>query len=84
LYITIYTCFFIFYAGQRWIQARRGPDPRQKEFLSPSGIVGILVAVILVIAAVGIAIYFVVRNRYSLLSKWIFIYFKLIIAVLLF
>jgi hypothetical protein len=71
------------YAGQRWIQARRGPDPRQKEFLSPSGIVGILVAVILVITAIAIAIYFVVRNRYSFLSKCIITYLKLITAVLL-
>lgn len=49
--------------GQKWIQARRGPVPRQKEFLSSSGIVGILVAVILVITAVAIATYFVARNR---------------------
>jgi hypothetical protein len=56
-------------AGQKWIQARRGADPRQKEFLSSSGIVGIFVAVILIITAVAIATYFVVRNRYSLLSK---------------
>jgi hypothetical protein len=53
----------MFYADQKWIQARRGPDPRQKDFLSVSGIVGILVAVILVITAVVIASYVVVRNR---------------------
>jgi hypothetical protein len=53
----------MFYAGQKWIQARRGPNPREKYFLSLSGIVGILVAVILVITLVAIAIYFVVRNR---------------------
>jgi hypothetical protein len=59
----------MFYAGQKWIQARRGPESKQKAFLSPSGIVGILVAVILVITAIAIATYFIVRNRYSLLSS---------------
>jgi ABC-type multidrug transport system permease subunit len=53
----------MFYADKKWIQARRGPDPRQKGFLSVSGIAGILVAVILIITAVVIAGYFVVRNR---------------------
>ncbi|PNF23103.1 hypothetical protein B7P43_G09127 [Cryptotermes secundus] len=49
--------------GQKWMQARRGPVPRRKEFLSSSVIVGILVAVILIITAIAIATYFVVRNR---------------------
>jgi hypothetical protein len=64
----------LFCAGQKWILARRGPDPKQKKVLSQSAVVGILVTVILIVTAVAVTIYFVVRNRYSLLSK-IFILF---------
>jgi uncharacterized membrane protein len=65
---------FLFCAGQKWILARRGPNPTQKEVLSQSAVVGILVTVVLIITTVAVSIYFVVRNRYSLLNK-IFILF---------
>jgi hypothetical protein len=65
---------FVFCAGQKWILARSGPDPKQKQVLSQSAIVGILVTAILIVTVVAVTIYFVVRNRYSLLSK-IFILF---------
>jgi hypothetical protein len=64
----------VFCAGLKWILARRGPDPKQKTVLSQSAVVGILVAVILIVIVVAVTIYFVVRNRYSLLSE-IFILF---------
>jgi hypothetical protein len=64
----------VFCAGQKWILARRGPDPKQKEALSQSAIAGILVTAILIVTVVAVTIYFVVRNRYLLLSK-IFILF---------
>jgi len=48
---------------QKWILARRGPDPKQKEVLSQSAVVGILVTVILIVTVVAVTIYFVVRNR---------------------
>jgi flagellar biosynthesis protein FlhB len=59
----------VFCAGQKWILARRGPAPKQKEVLSQSAIVGILVTAILVVTVVAVSIYIVVKNRYSLLSK---------------
>jgi hypothetical protein len=65
---------FLFCAGQEWILARRGPEPKQKKVLSLSAVVGILVTVILIVTVVAVIIYFVVRKRYSLLSK-IFILF---------
>ncbi|XP_069693713.1 uncharacterized protein [Periplaneta americana] len=49
--------------AQAWRDARRKKSPREKELLSMSGIIGILVAVTLTLAAIGIAAYFVVRNR---------------------
>jgi heme/copper-type cytochrome/quinol oxidase subunit 2 len=71
----------LFCAGQKWILARRGPIPEQKKDLSQSAVVGILVTVILIITVVAVTIYFVVRNRYSLLSK-IFILFAVRCSVL--
>lgn len=65
---------FVFCAGQKWIDERRGPVRKQKEGLSQSAVVGILVTVILIVTVVAVTIYFVVRNRYSLHSK-IFILF---------
>jgi hypothetical protein len=65
---------FVFCAGQKWILARRGPAPKQKEVLSQSAVVGILVTVILIVTVVAVSVYFVVRNRYSFFSK-IFILF---------
>lgn len=59
----------MFCAGQKWILARRGPDPEKKEVLSQSAVVGILVSVILIVSVVAVIIYFVVRNRYSLFSE---------------
>ena len=53
---------------------RRGPGRKQKEVLSQSAVVGILVTVILIVTVVAVTIYFVVRNRYSLHSK-IFVLF---------
>jgi membrane protein YdbS with pleckstrin-like domain len=64
----------LFCAGQEWILARRGPVPEEKEVLSQSAVAGILVAVILIVTVVAVTIYFIVRNRYSLLSE-IFILF---------
>lgn len=49
--------------GQKWILERRGPIPKQKEVVSQSAVVGILVTVILILTVVAVIIYFVVRNR---------------------
>jgi len=65
---------FLFCVGQKWILERTGPVPKQKEVLSQSAVVGILVTVILIVTVLAVTIYFVIRNRYSLLSK-IFILF---------
>ena len=60
---------FLFCADQKWILARRGPDPKQKKVLLPSSaVVGILVTVLFV-TVVAVFIYFFIRNRYSLLRK---------------
>jgi hypothetical protein len=65
----------LFCADQKWISARRGPDPKKIKVLSQSAVVGILVTVILIVTVVAVTIYFVIRNRYSLLHN-IFILFE--------